>query len=169
MSTLRDLDELRSHVGKRQPPSTILVTRQDLVKFAIAIGAPRDIYLDVEAARRAGLRDVVAPPNYYICLGLTHGRIVPQSDLGSDGLPRDPILPDARIVAGETDVELFGNIFAGDEITVQQTLADVSEKMGRSGRLVFMVYERTYRNARGELLVRERYSRIAREPMEAKA
>lgn len=138
-----------------------LVSREDIRKFAVAIGAGGRHHHDIEAARARGYRDVVAPPYFFTVLGLSFGRIVPRSDLGESGLPVDDPLSARRLVAGECSVEWFGDIIAGDEIVVSERLADVVEKQGQSGSMELYHYERQY--CRGvELLVRERFIRIAR-------
>ena len=137
------------------------MTRTDIRRYAAAVGATNAIHHDLEAARRAGYRDLVAPASLFCSLGLSLGRIVAREDLGEEGLPLSDDLAGRRVVAGETEIEWSGDIVAGDEITVEQRLVDTYERVGKSGRLEFYVYQREYRRA-DELLVRERFTRIAR-------
>jgi hypothetical protein len=51
---------------------------------------------------------------------------------------------------------------AGDVITVQKRLAQMYEKEGRSGPLVFVEMEFTFTNQRGEMVARESFTRIYR-------
>ena len=137
------------------------ISRDDVRKFAAAIGATAPVHLDVLAARAAGYPDLLAPAYFFVSLGLSFGRIRPRAAFGAEGLPLDDDLAGRRVVAGETRVEWLGDMFAGDEIAVEQLLVNVTRKSGRSGDLELYEYERTYR--RGNLLlVRECFVRIAR-------
>ena len=138
------------------------VSREDIRRFAVATGAESARHHDSDAARAEGYRDVVAPPGFFVSLGLSLNRVRPRSELSDNGLPLLDALAGKRAVAGETSVEWFGDIVAGDDIDIVQRLLGVTERSGRSGPLRLYEYERTY--SRGtELLVRERYVRIARQ------
>jgi hydroxyacyl-ACP dehydratase HTD2-like protein with hotdog domain len=65
-------------------------------------------------------------------------------------------------MAGETSVVLGEPIVAGDVISVEKRLADMYEKEGRSGPLVFVDMEFTFTNQRGELVAKENFTRIYR-------
>jgi acyl dehydratase len=143
-------------------PESFLITNHDIAKFARAIGADNPIYFDDAAALSSGRSSIVAPPSYYISLGLTRGRILPRDALGVDGLPISEPLAGAKIMAGETHVRFTGEIRAGDTIDVNQTLRDVYFRDGRNGRLTFMVYRRRYVAKGRGTVVDELYTRFAR-------
>jgi hydroxyacyl-ACP dehydratase HTD2-like protein with hotdog domain len=65
-------------------------------------------------------------------------------------------------MAGETRVELGAPVVAGDVVSVEKRLADMYEKEGRSGPLVFVEMEFTFTNQRGEMVARENFTRIYR-------
>jgi acyl dehydratase len=157
-----ELDRLRGLVDLEYEPATHQVSRLDILKFCSAIRETRSVHVDPVAAKRAGHPDLLAPTSFYASLGFSRGSVVERERLGADGLPVEGSLEGARIVAGETHVRFFGTIHAGDRITVRQRLLDVYPKAGTSGLMIFFVYERTYARPDGELVVEERYSRIAR-------
>ena len=66
-----------------------------------------------------------------------------------------PKLPLTRLMSGETTVEVFGDIFAGDIVEVTRVLVDIYEKRGLSGPLIFLVFEISQVNQRGERVARE--------------
>jgi 3-methylfumaryl-CoA hydratase len=77
--------------------------------------------------------------------------------LRPDGTPaRDGVLPEIdlprRMYAGE-DTEFVAPLRVGDEVEQTTTLGDLTEKQGRSGRLVFVDLVREYRRS-GALAVR---------------
>ena len=53
-------------VGKVFPPVTYAVGREKVREYAHAVGETNPLHLDVEAARAAGHRDVVAPPMFAV-------------------------------------------------------------------------------------------------------
>jgi acyl dehydratase len=157
------LERLRDLVGTESEPATYEVTALDILRFSFAIGETNPIHIDPAAARQAGHPDLVAPTSFYASLGFRGGSVVERGRLGADGLPLDGALAGMRIVAGETRVQFFKSIHAGDRITVRQRLLDVYPKQGGRGRMIFLVYEKRYERPAGELAVLERYTRIARD------
>jgi hydroxyacyl-ACP dehydratase HTD2-like protein with hotdog domain len=90
--------------------------------------------------------------------------LVPMDELRPDGNFFGPLPPldVTRSLGGEMTIELLGDICAGDAITVQSQIVDLYEKSGRSGDLVFVVFERNYLNDRDELVVDERTTTVFR-------
>jgi hypothetical protein len=137
------------------------ISRVDIRKFAAAIGATDQAHYSVRTAHERGYPDLLAPAYFFISLGLSLGRIGPRSQFGPAGLPNDDPLASRRVVAGEVHVEWFGDLFAGDEVLVEQTLTGTSSKVGRSGAFDTYTYERRYAR-QGAIVVREVFTRIAR-------
>lgn len=137
-----------------------LATRDSIRHFAVAIGAMAAIHHDVEAARAAGFRDLVAPPFYFSVLGLSLGRSLPSSELRPDGRPLADEL-DGRAVAGEAAVEWFGHIIAGDDVALEERFTGSYVVPGRSGPLHCFAYDRDY-TVQSRVVVKERLVRIGR-------
>ncbi|MGW8984369.1 FAS1-like dehydratase domain-containing protein [Streptomyces parvus] len=57
------------------PPYRVRLDRDDISRFADAIGAPEAVHRNAGTARGAGFRDVVAPPTYLFGLDLDHGAV----------------------------------------------------------------------------------------------
>ena len=53
-------------VGKEWPATTYQVGREKIREYANALGIDNPVHLDVEVARAAGFRDVVAPPMFAV-------------------------------------------------------------------------------------------------------
>jgi acyl dehydratase len=139
---------------------TQLITRHDIRHFAVAIGAMSPVHHDVAVARSRGYRDLLAPAFFFTTLGLSLGRVMPATRLREDGIPLDDELG-GRVVAGETTVEWFGDIVAGDEVEVHQSFTGSYTKVGRNGPQTIFEYTRTYTVAGCQVVV-ERISRIGR-------
>jgi acyl dehydratase len=95
------------------------VTRNDIRRFASAIGDDNPIYHDPEAAKAAGHRDLVAPPTFLITLGTAGGMsLLAEPELG---------LNYALVVHGEQKFELHRPIYAGDVLESEARIADIRD------------------------------------------
>ncbi len=86
-------------------------------------------------------------------------------ELGPDGLRADtlvPKLPLKRVMAGGVRQRYFRPIRPGDQLTITRRIADIYEKQGSSGPLIFVVYAITVTNASGALVFEETHTRINR-------
>jgi 3-methylfumaryl-CoA hydratase len=157
-------DEARSWADREYPSFDFLVTATDIAKFAHATGESNPIHFDKGAAIAAGYDDVVAPTLFPYVVRMHASALVPIDQLETDGSPTAdvPPLPTRRAMAGETAIELGERVTAGDVITVRKRLADMYEKEGRSGSLVFVVMEFTFTNQHGAMVSRESFTRIYR-------
>src|SRR3954454_20930412 len=116
-------------VGKTSAPTTYAVGREKIREFARAVGETEPLYLDVEAARAAGHRDVVAPPMFAVVYsGPAVGPAVLGPEVGIDF---------SMMVHGAQEFSWGPLVVAGDEITTAVTVKDVSERMGN----LFYVFE----------------------------
>src|ERR1700677_1500348 len=53
-------------LGKAYPPTVYAVGREKVREYALAVGETNPVHLDVQAARRAGYADIVAPPMFAV-------------------------------------------------------------------------------------------------------
>jgi len=157
-------DEARAWADRDYPSYEYVVTATDIAKFAHATGETDPIHFERESAISAGYDDVVAPSLFPYVVRMHASALVPADQLEPDGSPTSdvPPLPTRRAMAGETTIEFGERVVAGDVITVQKRLADMYEKDGRSGPLVFVEMEFTFTNQRGALVARENFTRIYR-------
>jgi acyl dehydratase len=157
-------EEARAWADREYPPFSMTVTATDIAKFAHATGETDPIHFDKAAAEAAGHADVVAPTLFTYVVRMHASALVPADQLELDGSPSAdvPPLPTRRAMAGETRVELGVPIVAGDVVSVRKRLADMYEKEGRSGPLVFVEMEFEFTNQRGEMVARENFTRIYR-------
>jgi acyl dehydratase len=157
-------EEARRWAERDYPRFEMQVTATDIARFAHATGETNPIHFDKDAAAAAGYDDVVAPTLFTYVVRMHASALVPPDQLERDGSPTAdvPPLPTRRAMAGETAVVLGERVVAGDVIGVEKRLADMYEKEGRSGPLVFVEMEFTFTNQRGELVARENFTRIYR-------
>ena len=145
-------DEARSWIGRSQPPIHMEVTRRDIQKYAVATEQRQQKFLDGDEAPPMFLFGLLRP-------------IVPLEGLGPDGIARDGFLPDfplKRIMAGGTEMTYHRLLRPGDKLIATKTLADIQEKQGGTGPLIFVSYDLTVETEDGEVVVEERSMRIIR-------
>jgi len=157
-------EEARRWAERDYPRFEMQVTATDIARFAHATGETNPIHFDKGVAAAAGYDDVVAPTLFTYVVRMHASALVPPDQLEPDGSPSAdvPPLPTRRAMAGETAVVLGERVVAGDVISVEKRLADMYEKEGRSGPLVFVEMEFTFTNQHGELVARENFTRIYR-------
>jgi acyl dehydratase len=115
-------------VGKTYEPTVYAVGREKVREYALAVGETNPLYLDPEAARAAGYRDVVAPPMFAVVYtGPALGPAIFDPDVGIDF---------ARLVHGGQEFTWGPLVVAGDEITTAVTVKDIAER-GGNGVYVF--------------------------------
>jgi acyl dehydratase len=113
----------RDFIGRSVTSSTPFeVTRNDIRRFAQAIGDPNPAYRDPEAAKALGHPDVVAPPTFLITAGSA------DADAGG-GFFQDPALGlrFEMVVHGEERFEFHRPVYAGDVLDSVVTIADMRD------------------------------------------
>ncbi len=154
-------EEARALIGKESEPVSGEVTAKDIRRFCYAVGDLNPLYLDEEYANKTSFGGTIAPPMFFDIPTMPE---FPQEQLKEDGMPRRGLMPRSettRVMAGGSEVEFFKPIRAGDRITRVSKIAEIYEKQGRSGPLVFTVFEQRYTNQDGDLVAVERLTGIS--------
>lgn len=137
----------RSLIGREYPGATFTVTREMVQQYCRLVRETHPLITDDEAARRAGYRGVIVPLPCFVWAGL--GRV----RRPSIGLEQGR----SSLVAN-TSQELFALVTAGDTLDIKLRLHDVYAKTGRSGSMVFVVWEFAFYNQDGVLVARAKQS-----------
>ncbi|MBI4336571.1 MAG: MaoC family dehydratase N-terminal domain-containing protein [Chloroflexi bacterium] len=141
----------RSLLGKDFPAGSFTITKEQVLAYCRIIGETNPLYLDEQEARRRGHPALLAPP--LMCPLFARDLDRPQVKLNFGRM---------RMHAGQA-LESFHPIYAGDTITASVHLADVYTKTGRSGTMVFIVWETVFVNQQGERVAVSRDSHMVRE------
>ena len=120
---------LKKMIGKPTDSVVFEIEKNQIRRFANAIGETGAIHFDEKAARSAGYPSLIAPPTFASAL----------QDFEAL-LERLEINPHA-IMHAEEEYEYFKPIYAGDTVVVTHTVVDAYEKDAPRGRLVFVVVE----------------------------
>ncbi len=136
--------------GKIYPPHEYEVGREKIREYALAVGEDSPVYLDRDAARAAGFRDVAAPPMFavvYSSAGLQQALFDPEVGIEF-----------ARLVHGGQEFAWSEPVCAGDTVSTTVEVKDIYERTG----LGFYVFESVSRNQEGQEVVRGTWSNIVR-------
>ncbi len=144
-----ELEYDRSLYGVEHKAGPFPVTLDMVKSFTQGIGETNPIFIDESAAKAAGYSGLVAPPTLctiFVC---------------------QVKLPDVKLKFGKSGmhagqkVQTVTPIVVGDEITASSHLKDVYAKTGRTGTMVFVVWETTFSNQNGQVVaeVQESFAR----------
>ena len=137
-------------MGKVFEPVTYAVGREKVREYARAVGETNPLHLDVEAARAAGHRDLVAPPMFAVVYASP--AVMPalfDPEVGIDF---------ARMVHGAQEFAWGPLVIAGDEITTECELVEESER----GGMGFFTFETRSLNQDGARVCTGTWTNIVR-------
>ena len=137
----------RDAVGIEGKPSVLDVEKGAIQRFAEAVGDPNPLWNDEGQARKSRYGGVLAPPTFL-------RSVRPEAPSLPFGVPFE------RLLDGGSDWEYFEPVRAGDRITAVVRIADVSQRSGRLGPMLFTVTETTYTNQLGEVVATQRSTSI---------
>ena len=144
-----ELDYDRSLYGVEHKAGPFPVTLDMVKSFTQGIGETNPIFIDEAAARAAGYSGLVAPPT--LCTIFVRQVKLPSVNVN---------FGKSSMHAGQK-VQSLAPIVVGDELTASSHLKDVYAKTGRSGTMVFIVWETTFSNQHGQVVaeVQESFAR----------
>jgi hypothetical protein len=132
------VDRLRARIGKDGRSTAATVEAGHLKRFVEAIGDPNP--------RWAG----EAPPTFLVALAPASVHLEEAEEYGKGWLN------------GGNRFEYFEPVKVGDRVTATGRVADVYEKTGSSGSLLFIIFETDYVNQDGRMVARLRGTAIRR-------
>jgi len=159
----------KGYIGKEMGSRTgEPVLARDIRRYALAIDDPNPIYYDEDTAKKGKYGGLIAPPGY-VCWATQNASIEKRvNDFIDDGFRRRGFLAIPEIpnvwtlgwIRGGEEYEFYKPVRVGDRVSVKYKITDISEKLGRSGELIFITTEHTYTNQNGDLLATHRVTMI---------
>ncbi len=137
-ATAAVIDRLRARIGVDGPAVIAPVEAGHVRRFAQAIGDPNPRWLKE------------TPPTFLVALAPVSIHLDEAEEYGKGWLN------------GGNRFEYLVPVLIGDVITARGHVADVYEKAGSSGNLLFIIFETDYTNQRGDLVARLRGTAIRR-------
>lgn len=153
-------EEMRSQIGQESDPWTHEVTTTSVRAFARGVGYTDPVYYDVAAAKQAGYRSLPAPPTYLGTPIFLPGR---SSDTFSGPVStRRGVQHGLKgLLDGGTETTYFGDICAGDTLTVVSKLAALEVKESKAlGKMLVTTQETTYTDQDGKRVAVQRSQAI---------
>jgi len=145
-------EEMRNAIGVESEPSVYEIEKEAIRRWAESLGDPNPLYRDEEYAKKLGYRGLVAPPAFIAqySFPVKHGR------------PRAAFkMPFARNLNGGNEYEFLKPICSGDVITSTTKIANMKERDGKMGKMLFVIIENTYKNQDGEIVAKARNTGIS--------
>jgi acyl dehydratase len=137
-------------IGKEWPAATYEVGKEKVREYAMVIGLDNPVYLDREAAKAAGYRDIVAPPMF--CVVYSASAMAPAL------FDADVAMNFAAMVHGSQEFEWDEPACVGDAITTSAKCLEIYEKDGKG----FYVFESNSVNQDGDKVVRGTWTNIVK-------
>jgi acyl dehydratase len=140
-----------SWIGKEFDRYTYQVTREEIIAFSQALGETNRLFNDEDYARTTPYQGLIAPPTFSVVFRSRAMMPDLQLNYGKRGFD------------GGKECHFYAPIRPGDTITGVDRSAEVYEKTGRSGNMIFIVRESEFTNQRGEKVGVIRQSLIRRD------
>jgi acyl dehydratase len=137
-TTTSVVDRLRARIGTDGPSTEATVEAGHVKRFAEAIGDPNPRWAKE------------APPTFLVALAPASVHLAEAEEYGKGWLN------------GGNRFEYFEPVKVGDRITATGRVADVYQKTGSSGGLLFIIFETDYVNQDGRLVAKLRGTAIRR-------
>jgi acyl dehydratase len=127
------------------------LTKEEIIAFAQALGETNPLFTDEAYARTTLYQGLIAPPTFSVVFR------------------SQAMMPDLHLSYGKRgfdggkECQFYASIRPGDTITGVDRIAEVYEKTGRSGSMIFIVRESEFTNQHGERVAIIRQSLIRRD------
>ena len=140
-----------SWIGKDFDTYSFEVTKEDIAEFAASVGETNPLYCDAAHAKTTPHGGIVAPATF--CVVFRSNAPLPDLKLSYG----------ARVFDGGKECVFHGPIRPGDTITGVDRIAEVYEKTGRSGNMIFVIRESELTNQHGDKVAVLRQIQIQRD------
>jgi len=151
------IEQAKAMIGTVAEPTIWEVERGAIRRYAEAIDDPNPLFRDVEHAR-GKYGDLICPPGFF-GWSLRGGGI---ADIIALVLPLLVKAGYPALLDGGVDYEFMLPVRAGDTLTSWSRLADITEREGRAGKMIFTTVETTYINQNGDVVAKARQTLISR-------
>ncbi len=149
-------EEMRSQIGTESEDMILEIEKSVVKRFVEAVEDANPLWQDEKYARKSRSGGIIAPPgmvgNYYFPVKVV-------------GPPPQVKSPFWRRLNGGNEFEFLKPVQAGDVLMSTTKLVDLQERRGRPGigRMLIQISETTYKNQKGEVVVKTRNTAIAYE------
>ena len=143
--------QMRTAIGVESRPVNFDVEKGAIIKFAEAIGDTNPLFTDEETARKSRYGGLIAPPTFL-------------RSMRSEAMETPVNSPYAANLDGGSQWEYLEPVRVGDKISVTVKIADIFEREGRLGNMLFIIGETRYTNQFGNLVALQHTTNISYDP-----
>ena len=151
-------ESVAKYLGMKDDPEVMEVEKGAIKRYADAVEDYNPLYFDEEYARNSKYGAIITPPGFF-------GWAVkpgPKGGLIQKGIVDEMQQAGYFIMDGGCEFEFYRPIRAGDILVGQMKIAEMTEKEGRTGQMLFVITELTYTNQNGQLAAKRRQTLIGR-------
>ena len=159
-------EEITKLMGKVGDIMITEVEKGAIKRYADAVDDHNPLYWDEEYAKNSRYGCIIAPPGFF---GWPTGWVGAKPTFPTFAkLSHDEATTTLaqigynRSVDGGMEYEFFHTVRAGDTLVALPRITSVSEREGKSGKLIFVSTETTYTNQNGDLVAKSRQTTIYR-------
>ncbi len=142
------------YIGSGSEPVENPVERVAVRRFAEAIGQPHPVHTDPEYARASRYGGLIAPPTFPRTFD--HGAVP------------GPEIPPEGLLHGSHRISYERPLYVGEDVLCRVRLVNSFDRDGRTGRLGFLVFERTGETMNGERIFTSEDTVIVTEKIRAR-
>ncbi len=152
---------VRAYIGHQSDPVTnhFPISEEMIFELADAIEEPNPLYLDVAYAQKSRFGGLLCPQ---LAAWKDWAPRIDYFGAGQDSHFEVPLPFKSYGFNGGSEWTFHRPVRVGDHITKTAKIADMSERPGRTGQLLFVVRETTQSNQKGEALLTIRHTSIFR-------
>ena len=140
-------------IGRCGPLIRYEIEKGAVRRYADAMGAQDAVFYDEQCAASSCWGRIPVPEGFYKTFD--YGKV--------PGL--EEVQPQAGLIHGGDTYESFKPIFVGDVVFARNKVVDAFEKLGRSGRMVFLIRECSLLDAHGDYYCRSLTTAIMKEEL----
>lgn len=147
-------DEGRAYLGHETVVTSHPVSARHIQQYLAGADNWDLAYHDPDYCKKSPHGEIVAPPIFFLAASR---RIVPMDQLQADGQYSVFLIPGVygRSLLASWDIEVFDVVRVGDVITVRDKITKISEKQGRSGKMIIVEKTGEHHNQHGTLIGRD--------------
>lgn len=148
-------EEITQFVGRGGGVRVMHIEKGAIRRFAESVGNTNPLYWDEDYARNSKYGSIITVPGFYgwPVKGANDPGFEDYSGELNAVLAKNGI---NKVLNGGTEFEYFAPVRAGDTLSSTSKIAEIIEREGRAGNLIFVITETTYLNQHGELVAKSR-------------
>ena len=155
-------EEVTNLLDKTGDTMIMEVEKGAIKRYADAIGDYNPLYWDDDYAKNSRYDSIIAPPGFFGWPTKWITVMPISSELYGEARAVLVQIGYGRVLDGGVEYEFLCPVRAGDALAAVEKIADISEREGKTGKMVFMTLETTYTNQNGDLAAKARSTIIYR-------